>query len=486
MDSSPTTVAFPAFEVASKVLVLSFSGFLPLLIDEQGDEAYGKGAGKVIWAYSQVVISVMTILCYLGFLGILDYGRMKRKTLYYASASSAIFMIFFAFSFSPSAVILSAILVVLGKTCQRIADVAFESLIDSAVGSEQEAHELTSRAQATGFAGILGIVLTLLAPVAAIMFYGLEIEEGPWLMYIVPNVLVGVWSLAFVRYMNYLMPEDLGEGIELDFGTSAASLWCTSPSMRWAQVVLAGVDRGLKEQWANVQFTKALPDLRWLYVSYIFLNGAGNTVSSVAAIIALNELEAPLWVIGAGSFAGLATALGGLALFRHLIHNEYVTVKQVLFTNMFVLALAALYSLTIRTNWELILLMGVCGSQLGCFSSYSRSLVSTMVPGSHQSRLFSLFELVKDGTAWIGPLVIAQLVEEYGEEKYVEIVVYTFCCLLAVGLPTFAFMVDVERGRGARLAVDASDAAATGVKDIERVSFPEGEEGGGGGADIRL
>jgi hypothetical protein len=46
MDTSPIVVSFSVYEIASKVLLFSFSLFLPLLIAEQGDEAYGEGQGK--------------------------------------------------------------------------------------------------------------------------------------------------------------------------------------------------------------------------------------------------------------------------------------------------------------------------------------------------------------------------------------------------------------------------------------------------------
>ena len=68
-------------------------------------------------------------------------------------------------------------------------------------------------------------------------------------------------------------------------------------------------------------------------------------------------------------------------------------------------------------------MMIICGSQLGSFGSFSRSLVSTLVPSSHQSRLFSLFELIKDGTSWIGPLILATLTSHFGYNSYQTILV---------------------------------------------------------------
>ena len=454
-DSSPLPVSFVAYEVASKVLVLSFSLFLPLLIDRQGDAVYGDGAGKVIWAYAQVAISIATIGAYLCLLGLLDFGRMKRKTLYTASMACAVIMILSVFCFDASAVIFTTLLVVAGKTTQRISDVAFESLIDAAVKDEHEAHALTSRAQAMGFLGIIVYLLVSLGPLLVALFLiGTEVSDV-WKMYILPNVSVGVWSLYFVYLMQQLMPVDLGKGPILELEQQPLGGRCRfSPAL--AKLYFA-LKRGLSEQWSNVQYTRALPDLRALFFSYIFLNGAANTASSVAAILAISVLEAPLWVLGVGGFLGLVTALGGLALFRYLTLNDILTVKHVLCINIGVLALAAVYSLAVKTDTDLIILMSICGSQLGSFSSFTRSLVSTLVPSSHQSRLFSLFELVKDGTAWIGSFAIAQLVIIQGEDHYRTIIAVVCVSLMAIGLPIFIFKVDIARGRADRLVLDSRE-----------------------------
>ena len=454
-DSSPLPVSFVAYEVASKVLVLSFSLFLPLLIDRQGDAVYGDGAGKVIWAYAQVAISIATIGAYLCLLGLLDFGRMKRKTLYTASMACAVIMIFCVFCFDASAVIFTTLLVVAGKTTQRISDVAFESLIDAAVKVEHEAHALTSRAQAMGFLGIIVYLLFSLGPLLVVLYLmGTEVSDV-WKMYILPNVSVGVWSLYFVYLMQQLMPVDLGEGPILELEQQPLGGRSRfSPAL--TQLYFA-LKRGLSEQWSNVQYTRALPDLRALFFSYIFLNGAANTASSVAAILAISVLEAPLWVLGVGGFLGLVTALGGLALFRYLTLNDILTVKHVLCINIGVLALAAVYSLAVKTDTDLIILMSICGSQLGSFSSFTRSLVSTLVPSSHQSRLFSLFELVKDGTAWIGSFAIAQLVIFQGEGHYRTIIAVVCVSLMAIGLPIYIFKVDIARGRADRLVLDSRE-----------------------------
>ena len=445
-------LSFIAYEIGSKVLVLSFSLFLPLLVDHQGNAAFGDGAGKLIWSYANVAISIVTISLYLCVLGLMDYGRMKRKTVINASLTCAFMMISFVFSFVPSAVVLSAFLVVVGKTSQRIADVALESLIDAAVANPNEAHSLTSRAQASGFVGIIIFLVFVALPLVALCFYCFSPEglSTEWSTLIVPNIAVGIWSLVFMLYMHRLMPTNLGEGIPLVLeGESRCGKTCSTVSM-----LVTALLRGLNEQWSNVRYTAALPDLRWLFVSYIFLNGAASTASSMAAILAINVLKVPLWVLGAGGFVGLITALIGLAIYRRLTLAEIISVKTVLVINCIGLAVACVTALKIKENWELIAFMGLCGSQLGSFSSFSRSLVSTMVPSSHQSRLFSLFELVKDGTAWIGPLAISQLLEVHGDRYYRVIVIYVCLAMLGIGIPMFFTTVDAQRGREARERLD--------------------------------
>lgn len=61
----------------------------------------------------------------------------------------------------------------------------------------------------------------------------------------------------------------------------------------------------------------------------------------------------------------------------------------------------------------------------------------------NSSEFFSLFEITDKGSSWIGPAVIAALVQGYGDMKlgFIYILVLLFVSFVLLGY------VDVERGR---------------------------------------
>src|SRR5690554_5479264 len=56
-------------------------------------------------------------------------------------------------------------------------------------------------------------------------------------------------------------------------------------------------------------------------------------------------------------------------------------------------------------------LLAIYGFQVGSFQSYSRVLVSRVIPMGHEGEFFSFFELTDKGTTWIGPLLLAVLIQ---------------------------------------------------------------------------
>ena len=503
LSSEADEVSFCCYEISSKVLVFSFSAFIPLLISKQGDEEFGEGRGKVIWSYTVGAMSIVTLFTYIIFLGVLDFGWIKRKALINASIITALIMTLFIFSFAPSAIYLSCILAISGKTCQRIADVAFESLIDAVAKDELSAHALSSRAQASGFVGVIAFIILVLCPIAGSIFLFTNLS-AIWTNSIIPNILVGLWSLTFALLMNTLLPQDIGKGPPLllpniictclnsknsiisknsnhyqddddddndnDSFDEMMGDKTTSPSvasstlqnndscLQFLSFIIKAGMRGTKEQWNNLAYMKQLPDLTWFYVSAAFTNAATQTASSVIIILAVEVLKLEAWVLGTGFVIALLSAIYGVVCYRYITVHKILSVKQVLLINLTVLACVSAISLFITAYWQILLIMAIAGFQIGSLGSFTRSLVSILIPKERQSRLFSLYELVKDGTAWIPALIIATLSWEYpGARSYQIIVTIVGAVSIIIGLPILAFKVDITRGRITRMTVENED-----------------------------
>ena len=495
LSSEADEVSFCCYEISSKVLVFSFSAFIPLLISKQGDEEFGEGRGKVVWSYTVGAMSIVTLLTYIIFLGVLDFGWIKRKALINASIVTALIMTLFIFSFAPSAIYLSCILAISSKTCQRIADVAFESLIDALAKDELSAHALSSRAQASGFVGVIVFTILVLCPIAGSIYLFADLSPI-WTNSIIPNILVGIWSLIFALLMKTLLPQDIGKGAPLLLPDIVCSCFASKNSNYYDNkdddedddsfddmmfktaspatlsstnqdnnsclqilnfIIKAGI-RGTTDQWNNIAYMKQLPHLTWFYVSAAFTNAATQTASSVIIILAVEVLKLEAWVLVTGFVIALLSAICGVVFYRYITVHEMLTVKQVLLVNLFILACVSTVSLFITSWWQILLIMAIAGFQIGSLGSFTRSLVSTLIPKERQSRLFSLYELVKDGTAWIPALIIATLSWEYpGARKYQIIVTIVGTVSIVIGLPILAFKVGITRGRITRIIVENED-----------------------------
>ncbi len=495
LNSSPAFVGFVSYEIASSVLNLSFAFLLPLLVEKQAEEFYGDGQGKIWAAGVSVGISIFTMYGYISFLSLLDYGLYRRKTLIISSKVTALSMVLVLFCFHSSLVIVTCILWLIGKVVSRMADVAFAALIDAVAGSETEAHDLSTRSQGTGYIGLGIFVLLVLGPVLGTIY--LISGTSIWFSALIPNALVGLWSVFFVYYMSSLLPLELGQRPPLVLVPLSSTSIVKSDSTGEGNEYEIEIDKdknkdenvdsvrvastteaedsytnklpfykfayhatvlGVTEQCKSVIYLKTLgPDLQWLFISYIFLNGATNTASSAAAILCIRVLKISIAWVALGSALGTIAAVAFLALYRYLTKHGFMSVHQVLILNLIILSIGAFFALFVERPWELVIMMIICGSQLGSFGSFSRSLVSTLVPSSHQSRLFSLFELIKDGTSWIGPLILATLTSHFGDNSYQTILVLVCFFQIIIGLPILGFLVNVERGRSRREEEDETD-----------------------------
>merc|ERR1711871_1115135 len=105
---------------------------------------------------------------------------------------------------------------------------------------------------------------------------------------------------------------------------------------------------------------------------------------------------------------------------------------------MTILGLGMLFALRVNSASDIYLLAVICGSQIGTVGAYSRSIISSLVPKTRQSRLFSFYEFTQDGTHWIGPATISTLTAMHGDNYYRKFVVIVCLVELILGIPILA------------------------------------------------
>lgn len=146
-----------------------------------------------------------------------------------------------------------------------------------------------------------------------------------------------------------------------------------------------------------------MPDLRYFIIALVFLSGAAGTALSVAAIVASDVLNVSLVYIAAGALVGLVTAVIGLAIFRWLLRvTPLATPQRILFFNILVFILLLIYVPYANNLSGFFLISVIGGSQIGAVGSFSRSIISSLIPQHRQGRLFTFYELTQESTGWIG------------------------------------------------------------------------------------
>ena len=446
-DSDIVVVAYAMYEFASRVSTFNFNILSPLLIADLGDVAFSDHAGKIIWGYVTSTAAILTVFAYLSLTPLIEFGNLKRDTLIGCSSCCAILHILYIFCFFSKAIYLAIPLMILSKISLRVSDVAFSALLD-VVSMGKDPHQISSRCHITGYIGMLAFLLVcglILAIINTFFSFSKILIQGT-----IPIFLIGCWYLIFIRIIDQMLPPNLGDGLPMPKDISSGTGFLAS--------LYSGLKIGLREQLGNLSHVSRFKDLSMFMLSFVFLQGAANTAVSVAAIFTVEILHLPVGYVATSMLIGLASAIFGLGVYNYLNRMRILTAKQVLLLNMTVLAASMAFTAYVDSATDIYILAMVCGSQIGTVSAYSRSIISSLVPKTRQSRLFSFYEFTQDGTCWVGPMAISTLTGIYGDAYYRRFIVTVCLAEFLIGIPILAY-VDVPRGETLRGQIDASDEA---------------------------
>ena len=166
---------------------------------------------------------------------------------------------------------------------------------------------------------------------------------------------------------------------------------------------------------------------------------------------------------------GIFSAIFGLVVFRAILSHTSMTPQYVLAFNLIVVALVFVYVLFVETAADFFAIAFIAGTQIGCLGSFSKSIVSKLVPTKRQSRLFSLYQFLQEATGWIGPLIVASVQTALGGGKkaFRQSVVEVCLVEIAIGLPLLLW-VDMAQGEKIRDQIDTEMAE----QDEEELSDP--------------
>ncbi len=190
------------------------------------------------------------------------------------------------------------------------------------------------------------------------------------------------------------------------------------------QPLLSQVRHSLGQLKGSLAALRALPGTARYLVAFLLFNDAIQAVVALSAVVLTQEL-----FVAKGMDADDATpfllqlilliqvvavfgAAGSARLARRIGAKSTLLVTLVLWVAVVVYAVVALDSQPAAYVMGMVIALVLGGSQ-----ALARSLFSSMVPDGRQASFFGFYELAERGTAWIGTLVFAVVLDITGSYR---------------------------------------------------------------------
>ncbi len=374
-------------------------GRLPVLLVEPRAAA--------VFAYA-VSLSVLLQVMALPLLGALaDRAAAKRSLLVVSTAVGSLATLGLALVPS-SAVLLGLLAFVVANVAYGAAILAYNAYLAD-VAELPDRHRVSARGFAAGYAGGAFVLAVSLVLVTAAEPLG--ISRGTAVRLAIG--LSGVWWAA----VGLVAVRRLDAARELP-GSDAGPPAVPEDGLR-AQV--AGTLGSLR---AAATALRALPGTARFLLAFLLFNDAIQAVVALSAVVLEQELFVAkglprddatpfllqlvlliqvVAVAGAGASARLARRTGA---------------KPTLLATLVVWVLIVLYAVLALDSTTAAYLLGIAiALVLGGSQALARSMFSSMTPAGRQASFFGFYELAERGTAWIGTLLFAVVLDVTGSYR---------------------------------------------------------------------
>ena len=355
-----------------------------------------------LFAYA-VSLSVLLQVVALPLLGALaDRPETKRRVLVASTWAGSLATLVLAVAPGPLVGLTAFIVANVGYGCAIMVYNAY--LADVAEAADRD--RVSARGFAFGYAGggfMLALALALLTAAGP-----LGLDRGSAVR--VAIAVSGLWWLLI--------------------GTVAVRRLDAARSLPWAEPLgdsppLAEQLRGTFRQLrGSLRALRALPGTARFLIAFLLFNDAIQAVVALSAVVLTQEL-----FVAEGQEADDATpfllqlilliqvvAIAGAAGSSRLAAR--FGAKSTLLAMLVVWVGIVLYAVLALDNTVQAYVLGIfIALVLGGSQSIARSLFSRMVPSGRQASFFSFYELAERGTAWIGTLVFAVVLDITGSYR---------------------------------------------------------------------
>ncbi|MGY1696130.1 MULTISPECIES: MFS transporter [unclassified Geodermatophilus] len=183
---------------------------------------------------------------------------------------------------------------------------------------------------------------------------------------------------------------------------------------------------GFRQLWATLRGMRAFPLTLWFLGAYLLFNDGVQTVISLSATYASEELGLSQSVLtGAILMVQVVAVFGALGLGR--VAARYGAQRTVLGCLVaWTAVLVAAYWLQEGAVAQFYALAAVIGLVQGGTQALSRSLFSHLIPAGREAEYYSFYEISDRGTSWLGPLAFGLTYQLTGSYRYAIISLVVF------------------------------------------------------------
>ncbi|KAI9141225.1 autophagy-related protein 22-like protein [Paraphysoderma sedebokerense] len=204
-----------------------------------------------------------------------------------------------------------------------------------------------------------------------------------------------------------------------------------------------------KKVFTTIRQYKRLPNAFLNIFCFFLYSDGSNTIVSVAVLF--GQVQLKLQATDLIAIAIIIPFCAFLGNFFWLWFSQRMgwSTQKTLLIILTLLCLIPLYGTLgllfplFRTRPEFYAIGAFFGFCLGSWSSFSRVMMSDLIPSGCESEFFSLYEITNKGSSWVGPLVVGIISNATNDLRYSFIFILA---MIAIPLPLL-YMVDPIKGK---------------------------------------
>ncbi|KAI9199273.1 autophagy-related protein 22-like protein [Polychytrium aggregatum] len=414
--------------------------------------------------YANTITTFIQFILFMGFGALADHGERRKSLMLFFSTISAIlglgflvvvkaslywlatlFYMFGVMFFNGSYVLFYSFVPVLAKHHPQVVEAKASNMSADEISKVEDkvTNIISGNGLAWGYAAAVINLIIGIAVLVAFAFLGtnLTLPTSTYAMQVV-MAIPSIWWLCFQILPMRNLPARPGS--PLPEGTN-----------KWTY--------SYKKIFKTISRARRLPVLSWFLLGWFIYSDAFNTTISVAVLFAQDVIHLASFeiliiatIIPCSAFIGIYFWLW-IKSVTGLTTSKMLVLQACLYALLPAYGLIGIFSTTIglRNRWEAYMFGVYHGLLLGSTQSFCRSIYSEIVPPGREAEFFSLYNITDKGSAWVGPLVVAAIIQGTGI-RYNSM----YFLLVSFLVPIIVFAtLNIEKGKKEALAFVESEKA---------------------------